>query len=498
MAPGATSPQHHAGLLWGQQLKREIAVVHKQHEQVKSSQAEQDRRLKAVEATSSHHYPEKIAALHNSIRDINVQGLRQSIQHLDQTVDDRFSDVHATNASMAARIDVLQKEGKAHRSELTIKEEVLLRRVTEAEHGLEQYRQNLEKLDRQPNKSQLDMISTELQRLREQLSREDKEMGLLQVGLAALEASNGELRRANERLGEELGSLKAETMIKGRSSTGRKGAAKKTFTAQPHDTETQERNERHAASTSDVLTTRAKNKRRSHSQLKNEHVVLGSASPAEDKRPSKRSKPNKLTGRVAKQYINHETKSPPSASNPKAKAPSHPSKWTQEGTNGAEKPVIRAGKGWIEVAEEIEEGSDSNETSSFAFDGLDVQDHASTQRLTRRARAQLHEQRKRPPPADDPSDKTKATFTQTSELVRASATAPGKLSRPRKSQPRLPSSSSQEAGSGMKSCGAVRRTLPPDLPQPDSEIEYELAPSPVHRRRVIEQSSEDVFVFDDA
>ena len=199
MAPAAR-PSSPTSLLWAHQLKNEHGHLLKRMRDLESANQKQENRIQAAEAAaSSASASSDFVALAEKVRVLDEGRLGG----MERDVARRFDDVQAESEAVITQVEAL-REGREQRGE---SDKALLRRISEVEAGLRKYESALDRMGRRIDGTQFELIKEQLEGLSRQVRQEGEGMKMLGESVSALEAANEELKRANERLEVELGKV---------------------------------------------------------------------------------------------------------------------------------------------------------------------------------------------------------------------------------------------------------------------------------------------------
>ncbi|KAI6937172.1 hypothetical protein KC355_g15844 [Hortaea werneckii] len=338
----------------------------------------------------------------------------------------KLEDVQADHEATMIKVASLDKDGaevEEERRKAVTREKALLQRVNETEKGLERYRENLQNVGRQVDEINMSAIKAQLENLTQQVLSEGAEMKRLEDSVHMLEAANQELLKANERLVAEMAKL-AETR---NSAPAAQPVSKPTSKSASAESETPDADELDSegempkgkkkkshkwaggGADRDVIRQNRESSRKSGKPIQvPQRLPLvstrqgvpppKSAPPATKAQPSKRD--SKATSKAAKKpatkparksdthavpksttksaakparisdshtVLANERKQPPKSTSSKPTKKSDPQapKPFKEDTD---KPIIRSGKGWYEIAvTPVQSEQESQESGYVTF-----------------------------------------------------------------------------------------------------------------------------------
>ncbi|KAI6800029.1 hypothetical protein KC350_g15930 [Hortaea werneckii] len=409
MTPRPVSP---TSLFWGHQLKREHGHLLARLQQLESAGKQQGERIQKAESAAKETVSRDIAALTEQVRGLSEADFNQRLSKMGEEVMSKLEDVQAEHEATMIKVASLDKDGaevEEERRKALTREKALLQRVNEAEKGLEKYRENLQNVGRQVDEINMSAIKTQLENLTQQVLNEGAEMKRLEDSVHMLEAANEELLKANERLVAEMARM-AETR---NSAPAAQPISKPTSKSASAESETPDADELDSdgeaprkkkkkshkwaggGADRDIIRQNRESSRKSAKQIQvpQRQPLIStrqgvpppkSAPPAQKAQPSKAGA--KATSKAAKKpaakparksdthAVSKSTakSTAKSAAKPARKsdshtvlaserkqasksAPSKPAKKTESQApkpfkNDIDKPIIRSGKGWYEIA----------------------------------------------------------------------------------------------------------------------------------------------------
>ncbi|KAK5133262.1 hypothetical protein LTR08_007996 [Meristemomyces frigidus] len=492
MTPRPSSP---TSLLWAHQLKREHGFLLGRMQQLESSNQQQDDRLKNTETVAKTTASNDISALAEQVKALDGDAINRRVAEVEKEVMSKLEDVQTESEAIVMKLASLEKDEalvEEERRKAFNKEKALLKRVCEVEGSLEEYQQSLDRVGRRVDEASIGTIKTQLEGLAKQVGREGSEMKRLEESIEVLEAANGELKGANERLAAEVAKLAARPHSAPAAQTMSKATTTKVVSRRDSQFPSEDDNTpRHPM-------------KKSHKWAGGgtDRAVIGQGSNSAKKKPGAPPKKSLVTKAVPKakevtkpkqtaktkdvMKPKEPTKSK-EAAKPKAVAkPKHvattkpvtkPSRKSLVFLDGeAEKPIVRAGKGWIEIAMSPSASEDESQEASVPVkrprkqSRLDTVEQLGqdTQRLTRGGKQHLTQSKTVP-------QKRKAGTEGTGATQKYNASKAMKHTKAVQEE-------DERVGSKMEESNVIGS--PPGSPQPP----------PAKRRRVIEQLDDGVML----
>ena len=315
---------------------------------------------------------------------LDGDGIMKRLVRIENEVTCKLEDVQADSEAMIMKVASLEKaetSAEEERRKAFNKEKALLKRVGEVEGGLMEYQQSLVRVGRRVDEASIGTIKAQLEGLAQQVGKEGSGMKRLEESIEVLEVANTELKKSNERLAAEITKLAERPHLAPVVQT----ASKDTSTGLIPRGESQ-------VLSGDDNDSRPPAKK-SHKWAgggADRVVIQQNSSSAQKKPPAPPKKPlitkavpqakqvarSKMSAKVKE--IAKPKKVTTSADPPKLKAVAKPKHITTSTTatkqqrkslvyldGEEEKPIVRAGRGWIEVAMSEDESQEIRYATSF-------------------------------------------------------------------------------------------------------------------------------------
>ncbi|OTA22909.1 hypothetical protein BTJ68_13573 [Hortaea werneckii EXF-2000] len=391
MTPRPDSP---TSLLWGHQLKREHGHLLARLQQLESAGKQQGERIEKAESAARETVSRDIAALTEQVRGLSEGDFNQRLSKMGEEIMSKLEDVQAEHEATMIKVASLDKDGaevEEERRKALTREKALLQRVNEAEKGLERYRENLQNVGRQVDEINMSAIKTQLENLTQQVLSEGAEMKRLEDSVHMLEAANEELLKANERLVAEMARM-AETR---NSAPAAQPISKPVSTSASAESETPDADELDSenemprkkkkkshkwaggGADRDIIrqnppkaqlskadsksTSKAATKPVAKPARKSDTHAVSKSTPKSTAKPARKSETHAVSKSTAKSAAKPARKSDShtvltkESKQPSKPAPSKAAKKTESQIpkpfkNDIDKPIIRSGKGWYEIA----------------------------------------------------------------------------------------------------------------------------------------------------
>ncbi|KAK3675726.1 hypothetical protein LTR78_004367 [Recurvomyces mirabilis] len=207
MTPRPSSP---TSLLWAHQIKRENGHILERIRKLEHDNVQQDQRLKGAEQAAMSQASEDIAKITEQVSAIDPVAIKQQLSDIENDVATRLEDVQAESEATMLKMASLEQDEmltEQARRKAADRETALLKRVAEVEAGLQRYRSSLDQVGRRIDEHSISKIADQLAGLTKQVTKEGSQMKLLEESIAALETANIELVKANDGLAEQIKEL---------------------------------------------------------------------------------------------------------------------------------------------------------------------------------------------------------------------------------------------------------------------------------------------------
>lgn len=358
MAPRPSSP---TSLLWAHQLKREHGYLLERVQQVEAAGKQHEERLKTAETTAIEAAHHDVAALSEQVKALSEDGIKKRLAKVEKDVVSKLEAMEAEGEATMLKVASLEKDklqAEDEKRKNFIKEKALLTRMNDLEAGLAAYQRTLESAGRQVDDENMKKIMAQLDSLCHQVKKGGAEMIRLEGSVRLLEAANKELREVNDNLAAKVVQMAARRKSVPPELPSRPASADIEQTPQGDLDE------------DDDETSRRKKKKKSHKWAGGgaDRDIIGQ-SPDLFKKPSRPqraiprptlppepviTKPKEQPKKpVAKHIRKSDTQAGSKAASKQLQKPvpaKLPRKSDPQTVGEPEKPVIRAGKGWFEVA----------------------------------------------------------------------------------------------------------------------------------------------------
>ena len=202
-------PSSPTSLLWAHQLKREHGYLLKRMQDLESANKNQETRIKTAETAAKANASGgiEVEALAKEVKALDHDTIKKQLSDMENSVTHRLDDVQTESEAMTLQLAALQKDERMvehERKKNLEKDKALLKRIGEVEEGLQKYEKSLDRIGKRINGTQFEQIKDQLDTLTKQVLQEGSQMKMLSESVTALEAANVELSKANERLEAEL------------------------------------------------------------------------------------------------------------------------------------------------------------------------------------------------------------------------------------------------------------------------------------------------------
>ncbi|KAK4550097.1 hypothetical protein LTR36_003064 [Oleoguttula mirabilis] len=362
MTPRPSSP---TSLLWAHQVKREHGYLLSRMQQLESANQQHDDRLKKAEASAKASTNNDISALAEQVKAIDESGITKRLENVEKDVMAKLDDVQAESEAMAMKVATLERDDalvEEERRKAFNKEKTLLKRVAEVEANLKLYQESLEHVGRRVDDASVGVIRAQLDGLAKQVRKEGEGMKRLEDSIGVLETANEELRKANERMAKEIAEVAAarprsapavQTVVPKKAAEPKAAPPPKAAAARSQP----------PSESDDTPRTRKKKSHKWAGGGADRDIILQGSdltqkTPAGPARriltPKGVARPKdvakaKGVARPKEVAKSKEVVKPKEVAKPKEVT--KPSRKSQAFLDDdADKPIIRAGKGWIEVA----------------------------------------------------------------------------------------------------------------------------------------------------
>ncbi|KAK3116391.1 hypothetical protein LTR53_003255, partial [Teratosphaeriaceae sp. CCFEE 6253] len=488
MTPRPSSP---TSLLWAHQIKRENGHLLGRIQKLEATHEKHDDRLKETENATRSPANGDLAALAEQVKALDESGISERLAKVEKDVMSKLDDVQAESEAIvqkAASLDKDEAVAEDERRKAFKKEKALLKRLADVEAELKKYEQMLTRVGRRVDEQSVGTIKAQLDDLQKTVEAEGSEMKLMEESLRALETANVELRKANVRLEAEVQRLadKAALAVSLASvqpgplptkPSGKRGASEMELDEEagmpPPPTKRPKQSHKWAGggADKDIILQGSDLTRKSRAtaspksritkagpkpapKLASQAAAKAKPAPRKEQKPLPKPAPPKIVKPVV-HPVAPKIRKKPAASQPKAKANTAASQRSahkglatarsaksQHHLDGeASKPIIRAGKGWVEVAltPSQSEGEESGERDSperlrgrtrrSLLPQPDMQSANNTQHLTRGGRRQLVQklQRRTIKPEPEPLSAADTPHARPSDTTEAQGIALDRL-----------------------------------------------------------------------
>jgi len=367
-------PSSPTSLLWAHQLKREHGHLIGRLQQVESANRQQEDRIKKAESAAKAGTNNDIAALADQVKALDEGGINKRLAKVEKDVMAKLDDVQAESEAMVLKVASLEKDDvlvEEERRKAFNKEKALLKRVGEVEESLKLYEAGLESVGRRVDDASISTIKAQLDSLVGQVRKEGAEMKRLEDSISVLEAANEELRKANERLAAEMEKVAAKPTLTPLVQTVVEAAADEA--ASPEDVTEQPELE------DDGTPKRRKKKSHKWAGGGADRDIIRQASDVVHKvaAPPRRTLTPKAVAKP-KAIAKPKEVSKKGVATKEVAKPARKSQGFLDGD--ADKPIIRAGKGWVEVAMTPSQSEQESQESRYALTRYaDYTNHILTQ-----------------------------------------------------------------------------------------------------------------------
>lgn len=364
----AARPSSPTSLLWAHQLKREHGYLLKRMQDLEASSDRQSKRIKTAETAVKSGSNADVATLAKQIKALEDGGVSSRLSKLENEMRYKTEELEAGSEAITLQVAAIQKDNETHDEEKRkafTKEKALLKRIGELETGLKTYEHSMLQLGRRVDDNRLDQIKGQLEVLSKEVAREGVQMKKLTESVDVLEVANEELKKSNQHLTAELEKLTAQPAVVSEAPHADVDAEKQdvssvTDVAPQKSKKKKDKNKRHkwsgGGADRDIIITGAQmfgdtviaasSKGQQNSQQPDTEDSEDEAAMSKKSRAPPKSKPKR------KPVPPHLR--PVTPSNSLKSAKSH--KWSG---GGADRDIIRSGRGWIEVVDSLEAEEDS-------------------------------------------------------------------------------------------------------------------------------------------
>ncbi|KAK1068657.1 hypothetical protein LTR12_016969 [Friedmanniomyces endolithicus] len=405
MTPRPASP---TSLLWAHQIKRENGHLLGRIQKLESANDQHENRLKHAESAAKSHANQDMAALAERVKALDQSGIPERLAKVEKDVMSKLVDVQADTEAVILKVSSMEKDeamAEEERRKAFNKDKALLKRLGEAEENLKKYEQLLERVGRRVDEQSIGNIRVRLDALSTQVGKEGSEMKLMVESIIVLERANAELRSANDKLAIEVEKLAAKSSamasvsgqaasVPAKKQAGKRAASDFEFgeEAQTPQPSLKKKKPSHkwagGGADKDIIGQSTDIKRtpravvspynpvskpaKKTAQKPAAQPVLRSAprsAPKVISKPASKPMPKIVPPKQSKKAAISQTRSKPTAS--KKAAP-------KKGSAAAvvanprrlldgqpDRPIVRAGKGWVEVAVTPSESGEESEEEIY-------------------------------------------------------------------------------------------------------------------------------------
>ncbi|KJY00206.1 hypothetical protein TI39_contig339g00043 [Zymoseptoria brevis] len=340
MAP-LDPPTSPTSLLWAHQLKREHGYLLERMQKLEAEIARVDSRNKAIETNASK---DDLAALAEQVRTLKDGGKNEA-ENLRQDVMTRLAAVSTDMEDIVKKITTIGDKGQQNKEDwerASGTQKSLLKRIEDVERNLQEYAHALELLGKEMDAAQTAKAWKMLDEMKEQVKAGQSGLDSVAANLITLEEVSDELKAQNAKLAKQIKELAKRPAKESTPGTAAVDVP------QP-DTPVEQTSTPHEGGTKKVPAN-APDARDKHSEM----VKTKGPAPRGVKK-SRAPAAQKLKPEATVAALSRNARLGPVQ---------------QRGSDkDLESPVVRSGRGWIEVEEPIER-SDGEERGEERQDGV--------------------------------------------------------------------------------------------------------------------------------
>ena len=211
MAPPTTSP---TSLLWAYQLKREHGYLLQRMNDLETRNEDHDSRIKLAESAGLESSSKEVKKLAQQVKTLQESDVQKRLADMESGIAEKMDDLQAESEAHTLVIASLQDQQKAapgeYKRDAAAREQMMLKRISEMESGLKKYEISLDRMGKRLDQTRFDQIKTQLEDLMKQAKIDSEDMERMVRSIAALEAGNAELTKANAELERKLEKMAAK------------------------------------------------------------------------------------------------------------------------------------------------------------------------------------------------------------------------------------------------------------------------------------------------
>ena len=203
-------PSSPTSLLWAHQLKREHGHLLTRIQAVEATNERNENRIKGAESAASSAQSNDVAALAKQVKALHEAGLGKRLAKIERDVREKLEDVQAGSEAMVLKIAALERDEakvEEERKRGFGKEKAMLKRVGEIEEVVKKNGEELKQLGQADESEHIRDLKQAIEAVAKHVKRGGDEAKVVAKKVAALEAANDELKKTNERLVTQVASI---------------------------------------------------------------------------------------------------------------------------------------------------------------------------------------------------------------------------------------------------------------------------------------------------
>lgn len=204
---GSKRPSSPTSLLWAHRLRRENGFLLKRVRDVEISLQNQEKLITNTTAATESIVKHDIASLTNKVNVLEQSGTDKRLEQTQTGLSKRLDVLAAISEATTIQVSAIQdreKESRQQRTQDVTMDNALIERIRDVEQGLKDYAKSLNSVGEKINGPQMQKTMDQLDALTKRVTREGERTMFLQESIEKLEWSNTELKKANTALEGKL------------------------------------------------------------------------------------------------------------------------------------------------------------------------------------------------------------------------------------------------------------------------------------------------------
>lgn len=204
-------------------MKREHGHLLKRMQDLEASSERQNKRIKTAETAAKSGASADLATLAKQVKALEDGGVGRRLSKLENDIRNKTEELDAGSKAITMQVTAMQRDAEALDEEKRTafaKEKALLKRIAELETGLKNYEQAMVQVGRRIDETRLEQIKAQLEGLSQQVAKEGSQMKKFAESVTVLEVANEELKKSNQFLSTELEKVAARAAAPSGAAVG--------------------------------------------------------------------------------------------------------------------------------------------------------------------------------------------------------------------------------------------------------------------------------------